>query len=91
MVLERQLRQRLAEVGRRLRGTSEESDVDRLERRVRRSGEESDVAKLDRRLRRLEADLVDAVDGAADANQGLGRVAGRVDRLSRDVRALRRR
>ncbi|MDQ3721157.1 MAG: hypothetical protein M3350_10335 [Actinomycetota bacterium] len=91
VVLERQLKQRLAQVDRRLRGTSEESDVDKLERRVRRSGEESDVTKLDRRIRRVESDLVDAVEGAADANQGLGRVARRLDGLSRDVRALRRR
>jgi len=91
VVLERQLKQRLAQVDRRLRGTSEESDVNKLERRVRRSGEESDVVRLDRRLRRLEGDLVDAVDGAADANQGLGRLARRVDGLSRAVRALRRR
>ncbi len=91
VVLERQLKQRLAQVDRRLRGTSEESDVDRLERRVRRSGEESDVTKLDRRLRRLEDDLVDAVEGAADANEGLGRVDRRLDGLARDVRALRRR
>lgn len=91
VVLERQLRQRLAQVDKRLRGTSEESDVDKLERRVRRSGEESDVVRLDRRLRRLEGDLVDAVEGAADANQGLGRISRRVDGLSRAVRARRRR
>lgn len=91
VVLERQLKQRLAQLDRRLRGTSEESDVNKLERRVRRTGEESDVRRLDRRLRRLEGDLVDAVDQAADANQGLGRLARRVDGLSRDVRGLRRR
>ena len=90
-MLERQLTQRLAQVDKRLRGTSEKSDVNKLERRVRRSGEESDVMRLDRRVRRLEGDLVDAVDGAAGANQGLGRLARRVDGLSRAVRALRRR
>ena len=96
VVLERQLKAGdaqkfdvLAQVDRRLRGTSEESDVNQLERRVRRSGEESDVVRIDRRLRRLERDLVDAVDGAAGANQGLGRVARRVDGLSREVRELR--
>ena len=91
VVLERQLKQRLAQVDRRLRGTSEESDVDKLERRVRRTGEESDVAKLDRRLRRVEADLVDAIEGASDANDSLGRLDERMNGLSRDVSTLRRR
>ncbi len=88
VVLERQLRSRLAEVDRRLGKTSEESDVRRLQRR---GAEETDVTKLDKRLRRVENDATDAVDTAADSGQELVRIDRRLDILARRVAALRRR
>ncbi len=88
VVLERQLRSRLAEVDRRLGKASEESDVRRLQRR---GAEEADVNKLDRRLRRVENDVTDAVDTAADSGQALVRIDRRLDILARRVAALRRR
>ena len=88
VVLERQLRSRLAQVDRRLAQASEESDVRRLQRR---GAEETDVSKLDRRLRRVEADVTDAVDTAADSGQALVRLDRRLDILARRVEALRRR
>ena len=88
VVLERQLRQRIAELDRRLGRTSEEADVRRLERR---SAEEGDVASVDRRLRRVEEDVTDAADTAASTGRTFNRVERRVDALARAVRALRRR
>ncbi len=85
--LERTLAGRIAQVDKRLARTSEE--IDNQERRLRRTGEEADVAKLDRRLRRLENDVTDAIDAAADSGQALDRFERRLDALDRRVRRRR--
>lgn len=82
-VLEDALRQRLGAVDRELQSAEEESDVEKLEDRVRGSAEERDVARIDRRLRRMERDVVDAIDAAADTGSALNRLERRVDRLAR--------
>ncbi len=53
-----------------------------LARRLGGTSEESDVAKLDRRLRRIERDVVDSVDAAADSGRVLSRLDDRIDALS---------
>ncbi len=85
--LERTLAGRIAQVDKRLARTSEE--IDNQERRLRRAGEEADVAQLDRRLRRVENDVTDAVDAAADTGQALDRFERRLDALDRRVRRRR--
>ena len=85
--LERTLAGRIAQVDKRLARTSEE--IDNQERRLRRAGEEADVAQLDRRLRRLENDVTDAIDAAADSGQALDRFERRLDALDRRVRRRR--
>ncbi len=87
--LERGLDRRIAQLDRRLGQTSSETESTRRE--LRQTSEESDVAKLDRRLRRVENDLTDAVDAAAESGKGLLRVQRRLDTLSREVRRLRSR
>jgi hypothetical protein len=82
-VLEEALRQRLGAVDRELQSAEEESDVEKLEGRVRGSAEERDVARIDRRVRRMERDVVDALDAAADSGRALNRLERRVDRLAR--------
>jgi len=89
--LERTLNRRSSEIDKRLNKTSSSSETNRIERRLRGTGEESDVAKLDRRLRRVEKDLTDAVGGAASAGKALVQVQRRLDRIERQIRALRRR
>ncbi len=85
--LERALEGRIVQVDKRLARTSEE--LDNQERRLRRAGEESDVAQLDRRLRRLEDDVTDAIDAAADSGASLDRFDRRLTALERRVRRRR--
>lgn len=89
--LERTFNQRNRAIDKRLDKKSSSGETNRIERRLRGTGEESDVAKLDRRLRRVENDLTDAVSGAASAGKGLVTVQRRLDRIERQIRALRRR
>jgi hypothetical protein len=77
---ERTLEQRVSDLEKR---AEEESDVERLEQRARGAATEEDLARLDRRLRRVERDVVDAVDAAADTGQGLNRLEDRVEGLER--------
>jgi GTPase len=81
--LEQALRDRLQAVDRELQTAEEESDVERLESRVRGTAEERDITRVDRRVRRMERDVVDALDAAADTGRGLARLERRVDRLAR--------
>ena len=81
--LEEALRARLGAVDRELQSAEEESDVEKLEGRVRGSAEERDVSRIDRRVRRMERDVVDALDAAADSGRALNRLERRVDRLAR--------
>lgn len=59
-----------------------------LERRLGGTSEESDVTKIDRRLRGVERDVVDAVDAGADNGQALSGVNDRLDRLSDRLTAV---
>lgn len=85
--VERSFDRRLAQLDERLERTGNE--IDKQETRLRRTGEESDVAQLDRRLRRVENDLTDAVDAAAESGEGLREVERSVAELRREVRRLR--
>lgn len=87
VLLERSLDRRVAQMDKRLARTG--AEIDSQERRLRRAGEESDVSKLDRRLRRVENDVTDAVEAAADAGEGLARIERRLAALSREVRRRR--
>ena len=82
-VLEKALAERLRAVDRELQSAEEEADVEKLEGRVRGSAEERDVSRIDRRVRRMERDVVDALDAAADSGRALNRLERRVDRLAR--------
>jgi len=59
-----------------------------LDRRLRSTSEESDVAKIDRRLRGVERDVVDALDATADSGRALSRLGDRIDRISDRLTAV---
>ncbi len=88
-----QLERRLDDAQQRLRRTSEESEVERLERSDRRQAEQNDIRRLtgqleriDRRLRGVERDTVDALDTSASVGRAVDRLGDRLggvsDRLS---------
>lgn len=89
--LERAFNQRNRAIDKRLEKKSSSNETNRIERRLQGTGEEADVAKLDRRLRRVENDLTDAVGASANAGKGLVNVQRRLDRIERQIQALRRR
>lgn len=59
-----------------------------LDRRLRSTSEESDVAKIDRRLRGVERDVVDALDATADSGRALSRLGDRIDSISDRLTAV---
>lgn len=61
----------------------QQSVVEGFERRLSQTGRAAEVAALDRRVRRIEGALTDAVDGVADATEGLSKLDDRVDALAR--------
>lgn len=84
-----QLERRLDDAQERLRRTSEESEVERLERSDRRQAEQNDIRRLtgqleriDRRLRGVERDTVDALDTSASIGRAVDRLGDRVGSVS---------
>lgn len=53
-----------------------------LERRLRTTSDESDIRKLNQRLRVVEGNALDAVDAASDSTRALSRIERRLNQIS---------